>query len=273
MPERCAALPASLRHVFADVDLILHAGDVGELWVLDELSRMAPVTAVHGNDETADAQRALPYQQLIAVGEQRILLWHSHYPNPIDEMHSRIGDDMVHKLNRCVARGRSAAAQIVVFGHWHIPLVFESDGVLVINPGALASGGWFKRLTVPTVALLFLLKNGRIHLTHVNLAEPERPYLPPTNLAAGFRANARRYEASILAADLQNANAQPHPIFAQLTSSEITSIWLPLAHRCWSGQQAVVDRPTLREAIEQAFLPPARRQALLLLLSASATAV
>jgi putative phosphoesterase len=53
MPERCAALPPALFETLRGVDLLLHAGDVGELWVLDRLSALAPVVAVHGNDETA----------------------------------------------------------------------------------------------------------------------------------------------------------------------------------------------------------------------------
>src|SRR5687768_4030311 len=67
MPERCPALPASLDRVFRGVDLILHAGDLGELAVLDRLSVVAPVVAVHGNDDTPEAQRELPYQQVVAA--------------------------------------------------------------------------------------------------------------------------------------------------------------------------------------------------------------
>ncbi|MCA9945325.1 MAG: metallophosphoesterase family protein, partial [Anaerolineales bacterium] len=48
MPQRWAALPPVLGHIFANVEMIFHAGDVGELWVLDELSQIAPVIAVHG---------------------------------------------------------------------------------------------------------------------------------------------------------------------------------------------------------------------------------
>src|SRR5262245_50582690 len=78
MPERCVALPPSLFDVLQGVDLLLHAGDVGELWVLDRLAALAPVVAVHGNDDTEAAQRELPYQQVIAVAGRRIELTHSH---------------------------------------------------------------------------------------------------------------------------------------------------------------------------------------------------
>src|SRR4029450_3188364 len=89
LPQRCLALPEAIFTVFRGFDVILHAGDVGELRVLNELSRCAPVVAVHGNDETAEAQRELPYQQVVAVAGQRILLWHSHFPDRVDEMLSR----------------------------------------------------------------------------------------------------------------------------------------------------------------------------------------
>ena len=85
MPERCFTFPDNLPQVFDGVDFILHAGDVGELWVLDKLSEIAPVFAVHGNDDTIDAQRELPLQQLITIAGRRMLLWHNHYPDPIDE--------------------------------------------------------------------------------------------------------------------------------------------------------------------------------------------
>lgn len=53
-PERLAHLPPALFDVLAGVDLLLHAGDVGELAALSQLSQIAPVVAVHGNDDTAD---------------------------------------------------------------------------------------------------------------------------------------------------------------------------------------------------------------------------
>jgi hypothetical protein len=85
MPERCPALPPALSDVFRGVDLILHAGDLGDLSVLDRLGEIAPVVAVHGNDDSAEAQRELPYQQVIAAAGQRIFLCHTHHPDPADE--------------------------------------------------------------------------------------------------------------------------------------------------------------------------------------------
>jgi putative phosphoesterase len=117
MPERCAAFPPALFDVLSGVDLLLHAGDVGELWVLDRLSAMAPVVAVHGNDDTAEAQRELPYQQVVAVAGQRILLTHAHYPDPEEELASRRDDAWAPKLARRAAMGRRAGAGIVFFGH------------------------------------------------------------------------------------------------------------------------------------------------------------
>jgi len=175
MPQRWAKLPTAVSQIFANVDMIFHAGDVGELWVLDELSQLAPVIAVHGNDETEDAQRELPYQQIVTVAGQRQLIWHSHYANRVDELHARRSGNLREGCLRSIARAKSAGARLVHFGHWHLPLVFEQDGIVAVNAGAIASGNPFQQQMIQTVALLFLLKDGRFHITHVNLADPERP--------------------------------------------------------------------------------------------------
>src|SRR5579859_7066991 len=140
MPQRCDALPGVLNDLFCGVDLILHAGDVGELWVLDQLSAIAPVIAVHGNDETPDAQRELPYQQVIMIGGQRIVLCHSHHPDRATEMSLREDDMWQPKLERLLDFGRRPAATIVVFGHSHISMTYTQDKILLVNPGAIASG-------------------------------------------------------------------------------------------------------------------------------------
>jgi putative phosphoesterase len=174
MPKRWLEIPAAVYDIFRGVDLVLHAGDVGELWVLDRLSEIAPVVAVHGNDETAEAQRELPYQQIVAVGGQR------------------------------ARQARDAGATIMVFGHLHIPFARRFEDVWLINPGAIASGSAFTRQTRQTVALLYWRDDGQPFVVHVDLAEPHHPYEPVSNWEAGFRAAANRYSESIITPRLLN---------------------------------------------------------------------
>lgn len=202
MPLRRRALPTNLGDVLGGVDFLLHSGDVGELWVLDQLSAIAPVFAVHGNDDTDDAQRELPFQQIITIAGQRILLWHSHFPNWEEEMASRADDDLYRTIQRCVDQGQRAGARIVVFGHWHIPLVYQSGELTCINPGALASGNEFTRMLRNTVALLLIEKNGTPHVLHIDLDAPDGPYVPQIDWDAGFRVAGEQFARSILAPEL-----------------------------------------------------------------------
>lgn len=125
-PDRWPDVPVAVYDILKGVDLILHAGDVGELWVLDKLSAIAPVVAVHGNDETAEATNELPYQQLLTVVRERLLLCHSHFPDRAQEMASRKGDEWDSRLERYSNQAHQAGAQIYVLGHWHIPFFINT---------------------------------------------------------------------------------------------------------------------------------------------------
>lgn len=196
MPKRWPALPAAVFEALRGVDLVLHAGDVGELWVLDELSAIAPVVAVHGNDETDEARRALPYQQVIAVGGRRLFLCHSHFADREAEMASRVGDDWRSKLDRYAAQARQAGATVYVLGHLHIPFFVEHEGVWLVNPGAIASSTFLARQTRQTVARLMLRDDGRPFVVHIDLAQPEQPHVPAIDWRAGFSAAAGQYSTN-----------------------------------------------------------------------------
>lgn len=259
MPQRWAKLPTAVFQIFANVNLIFHAGDVGELWVLDELSQIAPIIAVHGNDETPDAERELPYQQVVTVAGQRLLLWHSHYPNRVDELHARRSGNLREGLLRNIARAKSAGAKVVHFGHWHLPLVFEHEGIVAVNAGAIASGNPYQQQTVQTVALLFVLRDGRFHITHVNLADPERPYTPQTDIDAGFAANLGRYGRSILAPDLAFLPKVDLSEIYRTDRSAFLEVWLPLAHRVWAGEKPHVTLADLLGAVKTADIKEGTR--------------
>ena len=188
MPARCAELPAAVFDVLRGVDVLLHAGDVGELWVLDRLSAIAPVIAVHGNDETAAVQRELPYQQLVVAGGVRILLTHGHYPDRAAELESRKDDAWQPKLARRTAMGQRANARVVVYGHTHVPMAVEHEGVLLVNPGAIASPNPTLRQHIQSVAILSIRDDGALFVTHIDLANPDQPFMPQIDWQAGFRA-------------------------------------------------------------------------------------
>ena len=246
-PLRCETVPANLFKLFAGVDLILHAGDVGELGVLDQLATIAPVIAVHGNDETEQAQQTLPYQQIIHIQGKRILLWHSHFPDRQEELASRVDDAMVPKFQRTIDRARAASATIAVFGHWHIPLIYRQDGVTVINPGALASGNFYTRQLVQSVALLHLFADGSNHVTHVDLATPMRALIPQQEWPASFQQTLARYGESILSPALEAWFTEIRPQLSDQARRVLIPIILPLAQRCWRGEQ---ERITLEELIQ-----------------------
>jgi putative phosphoesterase len=254
MPERLAALPESLFTALAGVDLLLHAGDVGALWVLERLSAIAPVVAVHGNDDTAEAQRELPFQQLVTVAGRRILLWHSHYPDRAEELASRVGDDLRQKLQRSVVQAQWAGAEIVVFGHWHMPLVYRHEGVLVINPGALAPGNFVVRQLVQTVAILEVGAGGETAVSHINLANPAQPYDPNIDFDAGFKAAARPYEASILSPELAAIWPKIGGKLFGLAPAAMREVLGVVAHGVWAGERPFMTREMVETAVGASLL-------------------
>ncbi|HEV3311986.1 MAG TPA: metallophosphoesterase family protein, partial [Chloroflexota bacterium] len=64
VPDRCRELPGPLGDIFKGLDLIVHAGDVGDLRVLRDLEAYAPVVAVQGNDEPDQTKSSLPAEML-----------------------------------------------------------------------------------------------------------------------------------------------------------------------------------------------------------------
>ena len=269
MPERCAAFPASIFDVFQGVDLLLHAGDLGELWVLDHLSAIAPVVAVHGNDETQDAQRALPYQQLVSVAEQRILLWHSHYSDPTEDKANR-GGTWHRILARQAERGQQVGANVVVFGHTHVPMTYQYNGILLVNPGALASGSLFTRQDHQTVALLFICNDGEPFVAHVDLAVPDQPYVPSIDWGAGFETAVGQFQSPIVEQDLLESIGE----LGKQTYSDLEALKeaiLPLCHPCWTGEKRHITRAELLNGIESSTdIAPIDREKVIAILSEKA---
>jgi putative phosphoesterase len=254
MPDRLAALPDSIGAALAGVDLILHAGDVGELSVLDTLSAIAPVVAVHGNDDTAASQRELPYQQLISLAGLRLLLTHAHYPNRGDELASRRDDSWGPKLERRAEMGRRAGAQIVVFGHTHVPLALAWGDVLLVNPGAVAPGTHFARQAVASVARLLVRADRAVAVEHIDLASPRHTYDPAFDQTAGFAEALLRVQTPIIGPDMQpilrgvNALFRPDGLGPEELDA-VRAVLRRLAYPCWAGERDLITRSDMEAAL------------------------
>lgn len=260
LPDRLRALPATLAAIFEGRDLLLHAGDVGELRVLDELSQIAPVVAVHGNDDTAEARRELPEQQVISIAGRRILLWHSHDPDRAAEQRLRDANAWPPVLARVRERAQRAGATIAVFGHAHVPLQAEEQGVLLVNPGALASGNPFIRQRLNSVALLFMRDDGAVAVRHVDVAAPEAMFSPQVDRHASFTAAHDAVSAPILAPEL----ARLPTLFKREVFSDLAALrqtYMELAHECWQGTRDQITADALWAALQaNPAIDPADRQ-------------
>ncbi len=133
----------------AGVELILHAGDVGGGEILDELALIAPIRAVYGNTD-APGQPRLSNAIDLELDGISIHVSHGH----------EVGSPTPEKL---LAR---YAADVIVYGHTHKPLVARAEGRLVVNPGA---AGQRRFDLLPSVAVL-TLRDGVVDVTHVDLA-------------------------------------------------------------------------------------------------------
>jgi len=133
----------------AGVELILHAGDVGDDAILDELALIAPIRAVYGNTD-APGQPRLSNAIDFEVDGVSIHVSHGH----------EVGSPTPEKL-----LGRYPA-DVIVYGHTHKPLVARAEGRLVVNPGA---AGPRRFDLMPSVARL-TIRDGVVDVAHVDLA-------------------------------------------------------------------------------------------------------
>jgi len=259
IPLRCLALPNVLGEIFKDVDLILHAGDISQLSVLDDLSAIAPVIAVQGNDESAQVKDILPLQQVVSVSNQRILLCHSHHPDVSTELSMRAEDEWLSKLQYRIQLAQNAEATVVVFGHTHVPMVYEHEGVTLINPGALASASAFTRQRQRTIAVLLIMDDRSSRVVHIDVDMPQQPFLTHVDWKAGFRLALYHYSESIIEPGLRLRWQAFETYMRRLTASaddawiyqEIYTALLRIAHECWANRQQYIRRNDVLTVLDE----------------------
>ena len=160
--------PRAAEHLAARApDAILHAGDVGDLEVLEQLSRIAPVHAVRGNIDVhaPDLPDVLTLDLVSSDADAqpllRVLLVHIGVYGP--------------KLRADVAASaRAQGAHAVVCGHSHVPFIGRDRGLTVFNPGSIGP----RRFQLPIVFGTMDVTPAGLRLGHVD-CETGAPWTPP----------------------------------------------------------------------------------------------
>jgi putative phosphoesterase len=125
-------------------EAIIHGGDIGDAAILDTLQKIAPVTAVRGNNDVDAWAGAVPETQQLSVGAVKI--------------------HVLHTLALIDFDPAAAGVRVVVSGHSHKPRIEERGGVLYVNPGSAGP----RRFKLPVSIGELLIDSGTVR---ANLAE------------------------------------------------------------------------------------------------------
>ena len=153
IPDRAKIVPQKVFDAFKDVDLILHAGDLTSLKVIDELEQIAPVIAIQGNMDRVNGID-LPIAKTIEVEDLKIGIAHGEvYPRA--------------DTQQLVYLAKELDVDILVTGHSHQPKIEQSEGALLLNPGSPV----VPRLADRTVMLLEI-KNKEVDVEIIKIGAP-----------------------------------------------------------------------------------------------------
>ena len=126
------------------VELIVHAGDIGKLAVLEALRDIAPVAAIRGNNDREQWAKELPDVLKLQIGS--VVL---HVIHDVNDMKAEVDQSI----------------NAVVSGHSHKPSLIERDGTLFINPGSAGP----RRFKLPVAVGKLRIIHGKIQAQIVEL--------------------------------------------------------------------------------------------------------
>lgn len=134
---------------FEGVDLVLHAGDVGDPAILTELEVLAPVRAVWGNVDGWEVRERVPEVVEGEAGGVPYAVIHGHQvADDYDELPARF-----------------PGARVVVHGHSHLPTLRRSGGTVVLNPGSAGP----RRAGKPVSVARMTIRDGEVSVRHLEL--------------------------------------------------------------------------------------------------------
>jgi putative phosphoesterase len=140
-------LPSGAPNAFKNADLIIHAGDIGDEKVLDELSQIAPIVAVRGNMDFGKWTKSLPDEEIIEIGSIILYVLHDSGRLDIDPNH--------------------AGFNAVISGHTHHPEIYEKNGIRFLNPGSAS----YPKFGKPASAGLIQIRGDALSIKLVKLKD------------------------------------------------------------------------------------------------------
>ena len=137
-------------------DLIIHAGDIGSLEVLERLRAIAPVRAVRGNTDYGEVAAALPNTDVVDLSAPDGSLSQEGRGPVAYVLHGHLGLDL---------DPEASGFRVVVSGHTHEPLIREQAGVLYFNPGSAGP----RRFTLPVTVGRLLVDGESVEAEIIDL--------------------------------------------------------------------------------------------------------
>ncbi len=122
IPKRALCIPKKVFEAFEKVDYIVHAGDIVELSVIDELEQIAPVLAVQGNMDGLEVSESLPKCNTLKIFNWKIGVMHD--------------PDIFLGFNRMKEIADQSGFDIFIYGHTHVANIKWEGKTLFINPGS-----------------------------------------------------------------------------------------------------------------------------------------
>jgi len=124
IPDRAKDIPKEILADFKNVDMIIHAGDLVDLSVLDKLKMVCKnIKAVWGNMDPYDVRKKLSEKEIIKIGNYKVGVMHGYGPPK----------DLINLMTEVF---KDEIVNLIIFGHSHYPLKEKRGDILYFNPGS-----------------------------------------------------------------------------------------------------------------------------------------
>lgn len=124
IPDRAKDIPQVILEDFKNVDMIIHAGDLVDLTVLDKLKTSCPnIKAVYGNMDSYEVRKKLAEKEIVKIRNYKIGIMHGYgAPHKLIDLLSHLF--------------KNAAVDLIIFGHAHRGINEKRGDILYFNPGS-----------------------------------------------------------------------------------------------------------------------------------------